>query len=179
MLTEKRTALDQLRYSEVNKRARPLTDIRAGDRVWTGTYRHPRSGGIKYVVKLTPTQVLVQATPLYQERYKRAASLDMLFSLGGSGVISGIATPAECKAWDAALAEKEEAERLKEIDIEQLERRRTALNTEIGQYGGFVSQAFDQSGDKWELAFSSLTADQVRQIAAALKSAGFKHEGEK
>jgi hypothetical protein len=182
MLTERKTAIDRLRQGEVNKRSRPLTDIRAGDRVWVGVYSRPRSHGIRTVARLTPTLVIVQTTPTYEERYKRAFIPGMLHNAGGRGVISGIATPAECEAWDAAVAEQDGATRLKEIAEEQLESRRAALNTELDPCGGFATKSnrgSAHSGETWDLEFHSLTGDQVRQIAAALKSAGFKHEGEK
>lgn len=150
-----------------------LQDIKVGDRVWVGSYNHPRSSGIKEVSHLTPTRILLEGGRHSWEKFHRVGG--KYFSEGSqvgrafmSDRISGIATPEECAAYDTDVA-KQAAQRKASKEAEEArETRRNQLRVLFDCGKVNLSRpmfASDIEDGKWDVTFYGLDDNAVRELA--------------
>src|SRR5687767_12350668 len=92
--------------------ARTLKDIKVGDRIWiSAQYGNKERGTLRAVVRLTPTQIILDGVEKYsryqrgkRSRYSSHTGIPEFtyYGIGGaSGRITAIATAQEAVAWDA------------------------------------------------------------------------------
>lgn len=126
-----------------------LLKIKAGDRVWIGWWSHERADGLRTVTEVTPTQIVIDWSGSgYLKRFKRESGYER-----GGGIqskhISGVATKAECAAYDeqhAANRKESERRRAEEKLREERRDRLTAEFEPIGGYFGIEYQGEDAYG---------------------------------
>ena len=141
--------------------------IKATDRVWIGSPRAERRYGLKTVLKVTPTQIVIDwnGNGLSLPRFKRESGCE----IGKSWMpnrITGIGTKSECGAFDlAAQMERESAMAKVAADA-----AREALRVELSGLftGGHVED--EQWDDRigFTLSFHGLTEQAIRGIAVKL-----------
>ena len=149
-----------------------LLAVKCGDRVWIGTCSVPRSSGVRTVAKTTPTQIVIdwngdgKYLPRFHRGDERRAGYQIGSSIWNQSKISGVATKAECAAWDDEQRVKQEAEQLRQ----KKEQQRAAKQAELSAlFAGLEADAeIDQRNGSVRLALYGLSQVKVRWIAARL-----------
>lgn len=135
---------------------RNLKAIKEGDRVWvvTGAGRRERRR-VEEVARVTPTQIVLAGGSRHRRDDGRAIGFT-------GGLVTHVATPEECEAYDAKVArERQEQEVYRQARAEK-ERLRREL---VGLFGGRVS--ISEAAEEWEVTFT-LTEAAVRRLASSL-----------
>lgn len=147
-----------------------LESIAVGDRVWiTAPYGGGDKGEIKTVKRLTPTQVILEGQYEKYNRYQRGTPSrytdePTYYGIGmASGRITGIATEAECKRWDAEQDQKRLAADSEQARREANEKKREELRALLPTKAG-VDGPNKNTWGEWRVTFYA-TEDEVRRIA--------------
>lgn len=141
------------------------TEIKAGDRVWIGTYRDHRRL-IVTVSRITPTQI-VAGDGYY--RYQRLTGARIGI---GQMSIYGFATPEECARWDQKQADEQTAREARDRETADKEAQRKGMEA---LFQGSVTVHDAQWGTeaeragKFDVCFYGLTEAGVRELAEKVK----------
>jgi len=155
--------------------SRTLKEIKVGDRVWiSARYGGGDKGEIKTVKRLTPTQIILDGAYEQYNRYQRGKPSrynghePTYYGIGmSSGAITGLATKAECKAWDADVAKQREAQ-------EEAKRKRSADEARAVELQALLPAKARISGPsqntwgEWSVTIYA-TEDEVREIGKRLE----------
>ncbi len=134
-------------------------NLKVGDRVWVGRRCFPRSEGIRVVVRLTASLIILEPDNDFS-RFSRHNG----FQKGGAreSFISGLATPEEC-----AQAEAEATLRAKAADDRKKREEETArLSAEASNlFKGVGDSARRGPGGGYSVQLEFLSLDEVGMIA--------------
>lgn len=149
---------------EWENRLSVLRDIPVGTPVWIGAGQYPCSRGIKTVIRLTNTLVIVG--PSQWDRYKK----DGGYQMGKPGsiftqYISGIASPEEIAKFQA---DKQHAQDVAERKLAQEKATQTTqdrLNALFKSESDYIYVNHVSKGEEFSLNITGLTEEQVEKMA--------------
>lgn len=153
---------------EKDERYKIVSNIAVGDKVWMGDSNWPCKGGIKPVVKITASQIVVQFTDKYEERFRRADG----YRIGGgsfSNHIMGVATAAEIKTFDAKTKAENARRKRKEDERTAAEDKRKELGALFTREHVWVgTNEFTNDQRTFKVSLEGLTEKSVRELARIL-----------
>ncbi len=135
-------------------------DLAAGDHVWLGDSREPRRK-IATVERVTKTLIRADHDKFYKTDGRKVGPT------WNSWNITGIATPAEIKAYDAKLADEKRERKAREKQDARIEEQRVALTDMFLPNWNAVLR---RDGERWELEMRELDDETVIRMAKALKA---------
>jgi hypothetical protein len=149
-------------------RGKVLAKIKVGDSVWMGDSTFPCKGGIRTVVKLTATQIIVQLNSTYAQRYRREDG----YRVGGGSFtdrITGIATEDEIYAFVAKQKADLAEQRRKEDKRTAEENKRKTLNGLFEREHVWVgTNEFSNEAGTYKVSLECLSERAVRELARIL-----------
>lgn len=144
-----------------------FTQLEPGDKVWTGSYRYPKTH-IRSIHRVTPTQIVILLNPnnpRYESRFKRDNGSHIGASFG-SEQINGVPTLAEIKAYD----EEQYCKDAERNSVQDERDRIDALRAELA--GLFTSERVfvSHDGQGFSVSFENLSEEKVRALALKVGS---------
>jgi len=170
---------------------RDLKDIKIGDRVWVSERYTGERGDLLTVKHLTPTQVHLSG---FKNKFQRGTQVKWSKEPSWRGIgftrgqILSIATPEECAAWDANIAQQQAAMDARKQQAAEAATKRAELTAlfpacEEGNRGTQVTDAswgnWDYRAGRYDVTFHGLTESEVRQMATAWNPLPTDSEGQR
>jgi hypothetical protein len=169
------TTNNQPSAGRMDEQRRDLASIQVGDRVWiSAKWGGGDRGEIKTVKRLTPKQIILDGKYERYNRYHRGKPSRFspyeptYYGIGMSdGSITGIATAAECKQWDA----EQERKRLEQVEAQTKQSAEEAKRKELddllpGKVG--ISGPHRNTHGEWSVSIYA-TESEVREVAERLR----------